>query len=139
MPFAPELRTHSQKVCTLYKVAMRNLEAYYAARNVVRYHQVMLRAEFDKNKCVTDPKEQRRLLWVGENDVFMQQYPLPPAKFARSIGVAGGVAYARVITPPDWVIDYWHPLEKAHFPEYFRRREARKCEYIQKWHQGQLY
>ncbi|XP_047035396.1 NADH dehydrogenase [ubiquinone] 1 beta subcomplex subunit 9-like [Helicoverpa zea] len=139
MPFAPELRTHSQKVCTLYKKAMRNIEAYYVARNVVRYHQVILRAEFDKNRNVSDAKERRRLLWVGEHELFLKATPLPPCKFAHSVGEAGGVAFERVVTPPDWVLDYWHPLEKAHFPEYFKKREARKCEYIQKWHLGQLY
>ncbi|KAJ0171506.1 hypothetical protein K1T71_013056 [Dendrolimus kikuchii] len=139
MPFAPELRTHSQKVCTLYKKAMRQLEAYYVARFVVRYHQVQLRNEFDKNACVCDPKEQRRLLWLGEYELFRKQNPLPPAKFARSIGLGGGVAYQRVVQPPDWILDYWHPLEKAHFPEYFRKRESRKCEYITKWHSEVLY
>ncbi|KAJ8710084.1 hypothetical protein PYW07_009450 [Mythimna separata] len=139
MPFAPELRTHAQRVCTLYKKALRNIEAYYVARQVVRYHQVILRSEFDKHKCVTDPKEQRRLLWLGEAEVFKKITPLPPCKFARSIGEAGGVAVERVVTPPDWVLDYWHPLEKAHFPEYFKTREARKCEYIQNWHKGEMY
>ncbi|CAH2246380.1 jg27642 [Pararge aegeria aegeria] len=36
MAFAPELRTHAQKVCTLYKKAMRLIESYYVARLVVR-------------------------------------------------------------------------------------------------------
>lgn len=46
---------------------------------------------------------------------------------------AGGVAFEREVTPPDWVLDYWHPLEKAQFPDYFARREKRKQEYIQMW------
>lgn len=45
----------------------------------------------------------------------------------------GGVAYQRVVTPPDWVLDYWHPLEKAQYPEYFKRREERKKEFIAMW------
>lgn len=45
----------------------------------------------------------------------------------------GGVAHERVVTPPDWVLDYWHPLEKAHYPEYFKRREERKKEFIAMW------
>ncbi|VVC97035.1 unnamed protein product [Leptidea sinapis] len=45
----------------------------------------------------------------------------------------GGVAYKRVVTPPDWVLDYWHPLEKAQYPEYFKRREQRKKEYLAIW------
>lgn len=45
----------------------------------------------------------------------------------------GGVAYERVVHPPDWVLDYWHPLEKAQYPEYFKRREQRKKEFIAMW------
>lgn len=45
----------------------------------------------------------------------------------------GGVAYNREVRPPDWVLDYWHPLEKAQYPEYFARREQRKQEYVEKW------
>lgn len=47
----------------------------------------------------------------------------------------GGVAFAREVIPPDWVVDYWHPLEKAEYPEYFARREQRKAEYIKLWEQ----
>ncbi|XP_004922589.1 NADH dehydrogenase [ubiquinone] 1 beta subcomplex subunit 9-like [Bombyx mandarina] len=138
MSFAPELRSHSQKVCNFYKRAMRTLEAYHVARYVIRYHQVILRNELDKNKAVCDPKEHRRLLRVAENELFMSQHPIPVAKFARSVGIAGGVAYDRVQVIPDWVMDYWHPLEKAHYPEYFKRRECRKCEYIKKWNDGEI-
>ncbi|CAB3229719.1 unnamed protein product [Arctia plantaginis] len=138
MAFCPELRTHSQKVCSLYKRAMRTIESYYVVRHVIRYHQVHLRSEFDKNKCIKDAKEQRRLLWVGLHELFMKQNPLMVAKFARSYGICAGVAPERVVTPPDWILDYWHPLEKAHFPDYFKRREQRKCEYIQLWHKGLL-
>lgn len=45
----------------------------------------------------------------------------------------GGCAYEREVTPPDWVLDYWHPLEKAQYPEYFARREERKKEYVIWW------
>lgn len=45
----------------------------------------------------------------------------------------GGVAYNRELIPPDWVLDYWHPLEKAQYPDYFARREQRKKEYVEWW------
>lgn len=45
----------------------------------------------------------------------------------------GGVAYGREVEPPDWVLDYWHPLEKARYPEYFARREQRKKEWVEMW------
>lgn len=57
----------------------------------------------------------------------------------RSLGIAAGVAHGRIVEPPDWVLDYWHPLEKKQYPEYFKKREIRKCDYIQKWHCGIMY
>lgn len=45
----------------------------------------------------------------------------------------GGVAFEREVEPPDWVLDYWHPLEKAEYPEYFKKREQRKKEFIAMW------
>ncbi|KAL0861582.1 hypothetical protein ABMA27_009081 [Loxostege sticticalis] len=139
MPFAPELRSHAQKVCSLYKKACRTIESYYVARYCVRYQQVILRNEFEKNRIVCDPQEQRILLWSGEHQLFQKKHPIPIAKFARSLGIAAGVAHGRVVEPPDWVLDYWHPLEKAQYPEYFKKRECRKCEYIRKWNSGTLY
>lgn len=57
---------------------------------------------------------------------------------SKSIGLAGGVAHARVVEPPDWVLDYWHPLEKAQYPQYFECREKRKEEYMKHWSDGTL-
>ena len=31
------------------------------------------------------------------------------------------------------MLDTWHPLEKAQYPEYFARRDKRKEEYITRW------
>lgn len=45
----------------------------------------------------------------------------------------GGVAYGRELKSPDWVLDLWHPDEKAQYPEYFARREQRKKDYIAYW------
>ncbi|CAB0018282.1 unnamed protein product, partial [Nesidiocoris tenuis] len=41
-----------------------------------------------------------------------------------------GNTYGRAHQAPDWVLDYWHPLEKAQYPEYFLRREKRKQEFL---------
>ena len=45
----------------------------------------------------------------------------------------GGVAYGREVIPPDWVLDYWDPIEKAAYPKYFALREKRKREYLEMW------
>ncbi|CAO1406825.1 unnamed protein product [Diamesa serratosioi] len=121
--------SHSRKVCGLYKKALRNLESWYDRRNVYRYQAVMMRARFDENRNERDFRKAQDLLSGGEKELFENQHP-QPRKFANS---AGGVAFEREVIPPDWVLDYWHPLEKAQFPDYFARREKRKQEYIQMW------
>ncbi|RVE51669.1 hypothetical protein evm_003641 [Chilo suppressalis] len=123
------LKTHSQKVCSLYKRTLRNLEAFYDRRNVYRYQAVLMRERFDKNAQVKDMRVATQLLKQGEEELFLQQHPIP-RKFPLS---PGGVAYERVVQSPDWVLDYWHPLEKAQYPEYFKRREERKKEFIAMW------
>ena len=40
------------------------------------------------------------------------------------------MAYERVAPTYDWLLDIWHPVEKAQYPEYFARREKRKEEWI---------
>lgn len=59
-----------------------NVTLILIGRYVIRYHQVILRNELDKNKAVCDPKEHRRLLRVAENELFMSQHPIPVAKCA---------------------------------------------------------
>lgn len=45
----------------------------------------------------------------------------------------GGTAFEREHPEPDWLLDYWHPLEKARYPDYFARREQRKKEFVRMW------
>lgn len=56
-------------------------------------------------------------------------YP-PPILVAES---PGGCAFEREVIAPDWVLDYWHPLEKAQYPDFFAKREQRKQEYVAWW------
>jgi len=42
----------------------------------------------------------------------------------------GGVAYRREPISPDWVLDLWHPMEKAQFPDYFTKRAELKKQHI---------
>ncbi|XP_028040495.1 NADH dehydrogenase [ubiquinone] 1 beta subcomplex subunit 9 [Bombyx mandarina] len=123
------VKTHAQKVCSLYKRALRNLEAYYDRRHVYRYQAVLLRERFDKHAKETNMIKANELLKEGEEELFLKQHPIPKY-FATS---PGGVAHERVVTPPDWVLDYWHPLEKAQYPEYFKKREQRKKEFVAMW------
>ncbi|XP_059469975.1 NADH dehydrogenase [ubiquinone] 1 beta subcomplex subunit 9 [Neocloeon triangulifer] len=122
----PNLLRHSKRVCSLYKRAVRNLEAYNMDRTVFRYQAVLMRAKFDENKDIKDLRRAKELLIAGEEELLRSEH-YQPIKFPHS---PGGVAYAREVTAPDWVLDYWHPLEKAQYPEYFARREQRKKEYL---------
>ena len=119
--------THSQKVCTLYKRAVRNIESQWRDRVEFRYRAVSLRAEFDKHKDEKDYIVAKRLLDDGEKKLFLGQH-YQPKYFANS---PGGANYDRECETPDWTLDYWHPLEKAMFPDYFARREQRKKEYVE--------
>ncbi|CAH0558024.1 unnamed protein product [Brassicogethes aeneus] len=118
-----------KNVKSLYKRACRLVEAWYDRRDVVRYELTLLRAKFDANACVVDPEEKKMLVKRGEEELFLKQH-WHLRKFVNS---PGGVAYEREVQSPDWVLDYWHPLEKMQYPEYFARREQRKIEYVKFW------
>ncbi|TDG43350.1 hypothetical protein AWZ03_010218 [Drosophila navojoa] len=120
--------SHKRQVCSLYKRALRNLEAWYDRRDVYRYRAVQMRARFDENKN-KDVAEGMRLLASGQKELFETKH-FQPRNFANS---PGGCAFEREVILPDWVLDYWHPLEKAQYPEYFAKREQRKKEYVAWW------
>lgn len=88
-----------------------------------------MRDRFEKSKNVNDFRQAEVLIAAGEQELWEKQHP-QPRRFANS---PGGVAFEREVIPPDWILDYWHPLEKAQYPEYFARREQRKQEYLAKW------
>ncbi|KAM7297015.1 NADH dehydrogenase [ubiquinone] 1 beta subcomplex subunit 9 [Ixodes scapularis] len=116
-------------VCSLYKRALRNLEAWCVERDDYRIQAVELRERFENYRHIKDMRIAKELLDQGEEELFEKAHPQlyhPPHG-------PGGVAYGRNVASPDWVLDYWHPLEKAQYPEYFARREERKKEYIANW------
>jgi NADH dehydrogenase (ubiquinone) 1 beta subcomplex subunit 9 len=121
--------SHTQRVKSLYKEALRQLQSYYYFRHLYRYHAVLLRARFDENKNEQDMVKAKQLLTDGERELFEKAHP-QPFKFPDS---PGGVGFARSPVIPDWILDMWHPLERAQYPEYFARREQRKKEYIERW------
>lgn len=86
-----------------------------------------MRERFDKNKDIKDLRYAKHLLEQGEEELWKNLH-YQPIKFANS---PGGTAYGRTVDIPDWVLDYWHPLEKAMYPKYFARREQMKDEYIE--------
>uniref|UniRef100_A0A1B6CL42 NADH dehydrogenase [ubiquinone] 1 beta subcomplex subunit 9 n=1 Tax=Clastoptera arizonana TaxID=38151 RepID=A0A1B6CL42_9HEMI len=123
------ITSHSRRVCKLYKRALRELENYYHYRPQLRYEATLMRARFDQNRNIKDPEKARKLLEDGEREVFKTAH-YQPKVFPNQIG---GIAYGRDHQIADWILDYWHPLEKAQYPEYFARREQRKKEFIEFW------
>ncbi|XP_005094565.1 NADH dehydrogenase [ubiquinone] 1 beta subcomplex subunit 9 [Aplysia californica] len=123
--------SHAKKVRSLYKQAVRLLQAHYESfdRYEFRYQAVLMRARFDENKNEVDFRKAKKLLLDGQRELFLKSHP-QPVKFPTA---PGGVAYQRHYPPPDWLLDVWHPLEKAQYPEYFALREMRKKEFVERW------
>lgn len=84
-----------------------------------------MRAKFDDNKNIRDLRVAKDMLKKAEKELADQRH-WQYKKFPES---PGGTAYERDPLPPDWVLDYWHPMEKAAYPKYFAVREQRKKEF----------
>lgn len=119
---------HTQRVRRLYKRGLRNLEAFKDQRYVYRYAAVLFRQQFDANMDV-DMCQAKNLLEKGEAELKARGH-WDVRKFMQS---PGGCDHGREVVPPDWVLDYWHPIEKMQYPDYFARREHRKSEFIEAW------
>ncbi|CAK9814428.1 NADH dehydrogenase [ubiquinone] 1 beta subcomplex subunit 9 [Anthophora quadrimaculata] len=119
------LVSHSKKVCSLYKRGLRAIESYCTLREDFRYQAVLLRERFEKNRNIRDARIAKQLLLAGEEELFLWSHP-QPKYFPES---PEGIAYERFSTPPDSVLDYWEPIEKAQYPKFFAEREVLKKEY----------
>ena len=116
--------THRQRVLRLYKRAQRHLESWVVFRDVYRYEACLLRARFDEHKNEKDMVKATKLLMAGEMEFWENQHP-EPYVFPTA---PGGVAYERTecYRIPEFVLDMWHPSEKAVYPDYFAKREKWK-------------
>ncbi|KAG7201073.1 hypothetical protein KM043_017616 [Ampulex compressa] len=117
--------SHSKKVCSLYKRSLLCIKDWYKDTAEYRYQAILMRERFDKNSKIRDLRVAKDLLLKGEDELFEYQHS-QPLKWPNS---PGGVAYGRDEGSPDWVLDFWHPMEKAQYPKYFAIREKRKKEY----------
>ncbi|XP_076628495.1 NADH dehydrogenase (ubiquinone) B22 subunit [Colletes latitarsis] len=117
--------THSRKVCSLYKRALRCIEDWNPRRTDFRYHAVLMRQRFEENRHIPDARVAKQLLLDGEEELFQAQH-WQPMKFTYSVN---GIAYNREASVPDYVLDEWVPIEKAMYPKYFAQREELKKEY----------
>jgi hypothetical protein len=64
-------------------------------------------------------------------DFHTESHKLNVFVFDQVPNSPGGIAFGREPEMPDAVMDTWHPLEKAQYPDYFSKRVALKKEYIE--------
>ncbi|XP_059205866.1 NADH dehydrogenase [ubiquinone] 1 beta subcomplex subunit 9 [Centropristis striata] len=123
--------SHQQKVLRLYKKSLRHLESWCVHRDKYRYHAVLMRARFEENREEKDLVKATMLLRAGEEEFWERQHP-DPYVFIDS---PGGTSYERYdcYKVPEWALDYWHPSEKAMYPDYFSKREQWKKLRDQSW------
>ncbi|XP_066595825.1 NADH dehydrogenase [ubiquinone] 1 beta subcomplex subunit 9 [Prorops nasuta] len=115
----------NRRVLTLYKRAVRNAEAWNPDRAKFRIEAVKIRARFDANKDIKDSRLVKMKLLEGEKELYSNWHPVQKI-FGDS---PGGILYERHDHVPDWVLDFWDPIEKAAYPKYFAQREKAKKEY----------
>lgn len=61
--------SHTRRVQTLYKNALRNLKAVYDGRAPFRYQVTSLRAKFDQYKVIKDMRVAYELVEKGEKEL----------------------------------------------------------------------
>ncbi|KAK0424144.1 hypothetical protein QR680_008512 [Steinernema hermaphroditum] len=125
--------SHRQKVCRLYKRALREIDNWYGGNNLeVRYQKVIMRARFDANKEEPDTRKSALLLADGCRQLWEKRH-FKPFRFAMD---QGGSGYDRERESPDIILDsdQWTLAEREQFPYYFNKREQRKKELLEHWH-----
>lgn len=128
-----DLVSHTRRVCSLYKRLLRDVDFWHEDIFERRWNKLLIRKEFDQNKNLKDMREAKVLLEKGEkryldtvNPYNIRGQPIHP--FSKE-----GISHDRNMLSPDFVMDFWHPLEKAQYPYFFAKREQLKDEYIAIW------
>ncbi|KRX81937.1 Transcription initiation factor TFIID subunit 2, partial [Trichinella sp. T6] len=113
--------SHRQKVCRLYKAALRLCDSWFLPDVLeCRYQKVMLRARFDYYKGEKDPVKKQQLLLDGLKELWTKRHPCP---FTYTYDPYG-CAYNREEPPPDSILDVdWEHPERDQYPHYFAKRE----------------
>ena len=117
--------SHSQRVCRLYKRAIRTTEDWCDNKAAFRYHATLMRARFDATRDEKDYRKLAAMLEEGEEELWREQHP-QPFYFKND---PRGITYNRKVDPTDSLLDLWHPWEKAEYIDYFNDREKMKEEY----------
>uniref|UniRef100_A0A2K6VQP2 NADH dehydrogenase [ubiquinone] 1 beta subcomplex subunit 9 n=1 Tax=Onchocerca volvulus TaxID=6282 RepID=A0A2K6VQP2_ONCVO len=125
--------SHRQKVCRLFKRAMREVDGYYGTDLLeARFQKVVMRARFDSYKAEKDPDKARLLYLDGCRQIWERKH-WTTFRFGSDVG---GASYDRdTHNMPDAMLDSttWTNVEREQFPYYFNRREKRKKELLSHW------
>ncbi|TKR96990.1 hypothetical protein L596_010924 [Steinernema carpocapsae] len=122
-----------QKVCRLYKRALREIDNWYGGNTLeMRYQKVIMRARFDANADGNDTRKSQLLLADGCRQLWEKRH-CKPFRFPLD---PGGSGYDRERESPDVILDHdgWTLAEREQFPYYFNTRELRKKELLEQWH-----
>lgn len=128
-----DLVSHTRRVCSLYKKLCRDIDFSEEDFFEGRYKKLLIRAEFDKHMGIKDRRKAKAILESGEKYLFDNIHPnhsdyQPYHPFSKE-----GISYGRELLSPDFVMDWYQPLEKAQYPYYYAKREKMKDEYLELW------
>uniref|UniRef100_A0A8C2L983 NADH dehydrogenase [ubiquinone] 1 beta subcomplex subunit 9 n=1 Tax=Cricetulus griseus TaxID=10029 RepID=A0A8C2L983_CRIGR len=123
----PELLSEAPALCS----QCRQHQTVTYLREKYRYFACLLRARFEEHKNEKDMMKATQLLQEAEEEFWQNQHPQPYI-FPDS---PGGTSYERYecYKVPEWFLDYWHPSEKAVYPDYFSKREQWKKLRMESW------
>lgn len=135
-----EYISHTRRVMSLYKKMCRDLYYHEVDYFEVRFKQLQIRKKFEDNMHIKDMRKAKMLLEEAEADFKSNimhpahQYdPRPFHPFSK-----WGISENREKMVPDYVMDWYHPLEKAQYPYFFAKREQMKDEYLTVWKKKML-
>jgi NADH dehydrogenase (ubiquinone) 1 beta subcomplex subunit 9 len=117
--------THAQRVCRMYKKALRTTEDWSKCRHMFRFDACLLRARIDESNKIKDMRVLAKMLEDAEHEVWETQH-YDPKIFKTD---PGGIVYQREGNTPDWALDMWHPWEKVQLMDFFDNREKLKAEF----------
>lgn len=128
-----DLVSHTRRVCSLYKKMLRDIDWSETEFFEARFKKLQLRAEFDKHKNIKDMRAAKALLEATEQNFLRTMHPYMANNIEWHPYSKEGIAYQRNMESPDYVMDAYHPLEKAQYPYYFEKREQMKEDYMRMW------
>uniref|UniRef100_A0A8D0HFW8 NADH dehydrogenase [ubiquinone] 1 beta subcomplex subunit 9 n=1 Tax=Sphenodon punctatus TaxID=8508 RepID=A0A8D0HFW8_SPHPU len=114
-----------------YRFLGQTLHILCTHREQYLFFACVMRERFEKNKNEMDMVKATKLLMASEEEFWAAQHTQPYI-FPDS---PGGTTYERndCYKTPEWCLDFWHPSEKAMYPDYFAKREQWKKLRLESW------